>query len=85
MPQFKKVQSLTDKINRISREQLSGIRVRAYNAEDYQEDKFNQANDDLTRANLIANRVMALMSPSMTLINSGADACYLLDRRVYDS
>lgn len=72
VPQFKKVQSLTNKINRISREQLSGIRVvRAYNAEDYQEDKFNQANDDLTRANLIANRVMALMSPSMTLINSG--------------
>ena len=46
-------------------------RGRAYNAEDYQEKKFADANDELTSTNLVANRVMALMSPTMTLINSG--------------
>lgn len=45
--------------------------VRAYNAESYQEKKFGEANDELTQTNLIANRVMALMSPTMTLISSG--------------
>lgn len=72
LPRFKRIQSLTDNLNRVTREQLIGIRVvRAYNAEAYQEQKFAEANDEATENNLIANRVMALMFPSMTLISSG--------------
>lgn len=72
LPRFKRIQSLTDNLNRVTREQLTGIRVvRAYNAEDYQERKFAKANDELTQTNLTAHRVMALMSPSMTFISSG--------------
>jgi len=72
LPRFRRIQGLTDNLNRVTREQLTGIRVvRAFNAERYQESKFAQANDELTQTNLTANRVMALMSPTMTLINSG--------------
>lgn len=72
LPRFRRIQGLTDNLNRITREQLTGIRVvRAYNAEAYQEAKFAGANDELTATNLVANRVMALMSPTMTLISSG--------------
>lgn len=70
-PKFKKVQSLTDRLNLVTRENLSGIRVvHAYNAEDYQNDKFNKANKDLTETNLFANRVLALMNPGMSFISS---------------
>lgn len=70
-PKFKMVQSLTDRLNLVTRENLSGIRVvHAYNAEDYQNDKFNQANKDLTDTNLFANRVLALMNPGMSFISS---------------
>ncbi|WP_334331828.1 ABC transporter ATP-binding protein [Companilactobacillus sp. HBUAS59544] len=70
-PRFKKIQSLTDRLNLVTRENLSGIRVvHAYNAEDYQNDKFNQANKDLTDTNLFANRVLALMNPGMSFISS---------------
>ena len=72
LPRFQRIQGLTDNLNRVTREQLTGIRVvRAYNAEGYQEKKFAVANDELTSTNLVANRVMAMMSPTMTLINSG--------------
>lgn len=72
LPRFKRIQTLTDNLNRVTREHLTGIRVvRAYNAESYQERKFAKANDEATRNNLIANRVMALMFPTMTLISSG--------------
>lgn len=72
VPRFQKVQGITDKINRIIREHLTGIRVvHAYNAEHYQEEKFAVANAELTDNNMVANRVMAMMSPGMTLINSG--------------
>ena len=72
LPRFKRIQKLTDNLNRVTREQLTGIRVvRAYNAESYQEKKFAKANDEVTETNLIANRVMAMMSPAMTLISSG--------------
>jgi len=72
LPRFRRIQGLTDNLNRVTREQLTGIRVvRAFNAEGYQEEKFAKANDELTQTNLVANRVMALMSPTMTLINSG--------------
>ena len=67
VPRFKKIQWLTDDLNRVTRENLSGIRVvRAYNAEDYQEGKFEGANSALTDVNLQANRAMAIMMPTMT-------------------
>ncbi len=72
VPRFRKIQGITDKLNRIIREHLTGIRVvRAYNAEAYQEEKFAEANDEVTDNNMVANRVMAIMSPGMTFINSG--------------
>lgn len=71
IPRFQRIQGLTDVLGRVSREQLTGIRVvRAYNAEAYQERKFAGANDDLTGNNLVANRVMAIMGPGMTFISS---------------
>ncbi len=71
MPKFKIIQKLTDKINMITRENLTGIRVvRAYNAEDYQEKKFNKTNQELTNTNLFVQRVMALMAPFMGLMMS---------------
>ena len=72
VPGFQKMQTLTDNINRVARENLSGVRVvRAYNAEKYQEDKFEEANEELTSVNLFNQKIMALMSPVMTLISSG--------------
>lgn len=72
MPRFRRIQTLTDNLNRVTRENLTGIRVvRAYNAEQYQERKFAGANDDLTRNNLFANRVMAIMMPGMMIIMNG--------------
>lgn len=71
MPRFKIVQQLTDNLNRVSRENLTGIRVvRAYNAQHYQEQKFDKANNELTRTNLFINRIMAMMMPSMSLLMS---------------
>lgn len=72
VPKFKKIQTLTDNLNRVTRENLTGIRViRASNAEDYQNEKFEGCNRALTRNNLSANRVMAIMNPGMTLIMQG--------------
>ena len=72
LPKFTMLQQLTDNLNRVSRENLSGISViRAYNAEKYQEDKFGVANNDLTKVNLFTNRVMAMIMPSITFIMSG--------------
>lgn len=72
LPKFTMLQQLTDNLNRVSRENLSGISViRAYNAEKYQEDKFEVANNDLTKVNLFTNRVMAMIMPSITFIMSG--------------
>lgn len=72
LPKFKVIQQLTDNLNRVTRENLTGIRVvRAYNAETYQEDKFEKANDELTRTNLFSNRVMSLLMPTMTFVSSG--------------
>ena len=63
---------LFDNLNRVTRENLTGISVvRAYNAENYQENKFENANQELTSANLFANRVMAIMSPGIQGIMSG--------------
>ena len=72
LPRCAKLQKLTDNLNRIARENLSGISVtRAYNAERYQEDKFEEANSELTSVNLVANRVMATLLPSISFIMSG--------------
>ncbi|MEK5491871.1 ABC transporter ATP-binding protein [Paenibacillus sp. FSL R7-0297] len=72
LPKFKKLQQLTDNLNRVSRENLNGLRViRAYNAEKYQEGKFASANNELTRTNLFANNVMTTLMPSISLIMSG--------------
>ena len=72
MPKFQSIQRLTDNLNRVTRENLTGLRVvRAYNSERYQEGKFEKANDDLTKTNLFANRLLALFSPGMMFIMSG--------------
>ena len=72
IPKFKIIQKLTDNLNRVTRENLTGIRVvRAYNAENFQQEKFEKANTDLTNTNLFANRLMAIISPGMTFIMSG--------------
>ena len=72
LPRFRRIQGLTDNINRVTRENLTGIRVvRAYNAEDYQEEKFERANDELTDTNLSANRAMTVMFPVMLLVMNG--------------
>lgn len=71
LPRFQIIQRLTDNLNRVTRENLTGIRVvRAYNAESYQEDKFEKANEELTATNLFANRVMALLMLTMTFVTS---------------
>ena len=72
IPKFKKVQKLTDDINKITRENLTGIRVvRAYNAEDYQLNKFENVNDDLTKTHMFTQKLMAIVSPVMSTIMSG--------------
>jgi ATP-binding cassette, subfamily B, multidrug efflux pump len=72
MPKFKIIQSLTDNLNRVTRENLTGIRVmHAYNASNYQEKKFEEANNELTNTNLFTSRAMAIMMPTMGIIMSG--------------
>lgn len=72
MPKFKGIQRLTDNVNKIARENINGLRViRAYNAEGYQEEKFERANTNLTYNNLFVGRVMAFLFPSINLIMSG--------------
>lgn len=69
MPKFKLVQKLIDKINGLTRENLTGIRVvRAFNAENYQEEKFDAKNKELTKTQMFNQRMMAFMSPVMYLI-----------------
>lgn len=71
-PKQSVAQRLIDKLNSVTRESLTGIRVvRAYNAEDYQDEKFATANDEVTRLNLFINRLMAMMNPVMMGISSG--------------
>lgn len=72
IPKFKKMQVLTDNLNRNARENLSGLRVvRAYNAESYQEAKFEQSNTALTNNSLFAQRAMSLLMPMIQLIMNG--------------
>ena len=72
IPKFKKIQSLTDNLNRVTRENLTGIKVvRAFNAEKYQQAKFDDANNELTKTHLFVGKMMSLMDPVMTLVMSG--------------
>lgn len=72
MPKFRKMQVLTDNLNKVTRENLTGLRVvRAYNAEAYQEDKFEKANSELTETHLYTSRGMAVMMPVMSVIMGG--------------
>ncbi len=72
IPKFKKIQTLTDNLNRVTREGLTGVRVvRAFNAESYQEEKFDKTNTEITNTHLFISKTMSLMDPAMTLIMSG--------------
>lgn len=72
VPRMKKMQTLTDNLNRITRENLTGLQVvRAYNAENYQEGKFAKANEDMTRNSQQANIAMSVMNPGMNLAMNG--------------
>jgi len=72
VPRFKKMQVLTDNLNRVTRENLTGLLVvRAYNADDYQEKKFDKANDELTKTQLQAQTAMTVMMPGLNLAMNG--------------
>lgn len=72
LPRFKKIQKLTDDINNVTRENVSGVRVvRAFNAESYQEEKFEKVNNEITKNHLLTSRTMGIMSPIMTLVMNG--------------
>jgi ATP-binding cassette subfamily B protein len=72
LPRFSKVQKLIDKINGVTRENLSGIRViRAFNAEKYQTNRFEEVNNDLTNMQLFNQRCFAVMMPMMNIVMNG--------------
>lgn len=72
LPRFRRIQTLTDRLTQVTRENLTGIRVvRAYNAEQFEETKFERANDTLTRNNLFTYRALGIMMPFMQLLMSG--------------
>ncbi len=72
VPRFRRIQGLTDNVNRVTRENITGVRVvRAYNAESFQESRFEDANSELTDTNLSASRAMSVMMPGMSLVMNG--------------
>ncbi len=72
LPKFERIQSLIDRLNRIARENLAGMMVvRAFNRERYEEERFEQANRDLTQTSLFVNRLFVVMMPAMTLLMNG--------------
>lgn len=72
LPKFKAIQKLVDRLNLVTRENLSGMMViRAFNTQKFEENRFDKANKDLTDVNLFVNRVMVVMFPAMTLIMNG--------------
>lgn len=78
LPKFKISQRYIDRLNGVTREHITGIRVvHAYNAEQYQENKFNKANDDLTKLNLFTSRAMGILSPVMTIVMDGVTIAIL--------
>ena len=86
VPKFKLVQNLIDKLNRVTRENLIGIRViRAFNAEKYQEEKFEEVNTDLTNLQTFNQKMFALMMPIMFFVmNFLALAIYFIGSRLID-
>jgi len=86
VPKFKLIQGMTDKINNVTRENLTGIRVvRAYNADQYEEEKFAKANKEISDTYTTVGRIMAIMMPGMTIINSGLSlAVYWIGAYVID-
>lgn len=87
LPKMRKLQKLTDNINRVTRENLTGIRVvRAYNAEDYEEEKFKVANDELTSTSIFTTSMMSIMMPIISLVMSGLSlAIYWLGAVLIDA
>ncbi len=87
LPRFRRIQSLTDDVNRVTREELSGIRVvRAFGAQELHQEKFQEANDALTENNLTAHRMMALIFPGMGFINTMLTlAVYWLGAQLIDA
>jgi ATP-binding cassette subfamily B protein len=72
LPKFKIIQKLIDRINGVTRENLTGIRViRAFNAEKFQKERFEKANDDLTKNQLFTQRSLAFLSPVMNIVMHG--------------
>lgn len=72
LPKFKKIQDLTDNLNRVTRENLTGVRVvRAFNAEGYQQEKFQKVNNEITGTHLFINKFMSMLDPAMNLVMSG--------------
>jgi len=72
MPKFKAIQKLIDRLNLVTRENLSGMMViRAFNTQKFEENRFDKANEDLTNTNLFVNRVMVVLMPFMMLIMNG--------------
>lgn len=72
LPKFKQIQKMTDELNDITRENVSGVRVvRAFNATDYQENKFEAVNEKITKTNLFTNKAMGLLSPVMNICMNG--------------
>lgn len=72
LPKFKLVQKLTDKLNGVTRENLTGLRVvKAYNADEYEQEKFGKVNKEVTKVHLFVNRIMGLMNPLMMLVMNG--------------
>ena len=71
-PKFRQIQKLTDNLNDVTRENISGVRVvRAFNAEKYQEKKFDKVNDDITKNHLFTSRIMGVMMPVMMMAMNG--------------
>ncbi len=87
VPKFKKIQRLTDNLNSATRENLDGLRVvKAYNAEKFQEAKFEKANKELTDTHLFTGKVMSIMNPGMTLISNGLNlAIYWIGALIINS
>ena len=72
VPKFRKIQTYIDNLNRISRESLTGTRVvRAFNAEEYQNNKFEKANNDITKTHLFINKFMSVFDPAMMIVMNG--------------
>lgn len=87
LPKFKKMQTLTDNINRITRENLEGVRVvRAYNAEKFESEKFEKANEEQTKVGLFTSRMMGILNPMMQFVMSSITLIiYLIGSQIINS